>query len=386
MFGVKSGSRGWRPSSRSGRRHRRMRRRRCRGAARARPRSIGCPTQRRGTPCTSPISGRRRSRPLRRHRTEDRRRHRRDRQLVAPRGRDAVAARGTVRGPRLCNGVRRLRHLEYRAAAGGTVIVSAFQELRPQLASSGSTRPRRLSRLLRRADRTGRPKPGLRTGGAHKRRRAPRHGRRLPRLVRRGRRRLVRPVVATHELVHLSARSSGQRPTRARADTSATRERSDGRLLSGEELEGHVLDGGHDDYYGHTGTWPECRTRPSSNGSIRPTGGRRPHRGRPGRGRSQRPRARLLAGIEGRRRPGRLPPLRERAVRPPGVAGDGATAGHGGGEQLCRSGQRSGRTVSAPSTTVTPGPGHSRRARPAASRHGSSTGDHERHGAAEQRG
>jgi hypothetical protein len=29
--------------------------------------------------------------------------------------------------------------------------------------------------------------------------------------------------------------------------------------LSGAELETHVLDGGHDDYYGHSGTWPDVQ-------------------------------------------------------------------------------------------------------------------------------
>ena len=65
-----------------------------------------------------------------------------------------------------------------------------------------------------------------------------------------------RPVVAVHELVHTFDAVSGSAPHHCR----------DGHVcdvvndllnasLSGDELETHVLDGGRDDYYGHSGTW-----------------------------------------------------------------------------------------------------------------------------------
>ena len=86
----------------------------------------------------------------------------------------------------------------------------------------------------------------------------------------------LRPVVGIHELVHVFGAVNGAAPHRC----------NDGHVcdvepdlmsasLSGDELETHVLDGGRDDYYGHSGAWPTCRTRSSSSGSTRPTGARR---------------------------------------------------------------------------------------------------------------
>lgn len=70
----------------------------------------------------------------------------------------------------------------------------------------------------------------------------------------------LRPIVAVHELVHTFDAVSGSAPHHC----------SDGHVcdvandllnasLSGAELETHVLDGGHDDYYGHSGTWPDVQ-------------------------------------------------------------------------------------------------------------------------------
>ena len=66
----------------------------------------------------------------------------------------------------------------------------------------------------------------------------------------------LRPVVAVHELAHTFDAVSGGAPHHC----------SEGHVcdvtndlmnasLSGDELETHVLDGGRDDYYGHSGTW-----------------------------------------------------------------------------------------------------------------------------------
>ena len=69
-----------------------------------------------------------------------------------------------------------------------------------------------------------------------------------------------RPVVAVHERVHTFDAVSGTAPHYC----------NDGHVcdvdndllnasLSGEELETHVLDGGRDDYYGHSGTWTDVQ-------------------------------------------------------------------------------------------------------------------------------
>jgi hypothetical protein len=99
-----------------------------------------------------------------------------------------------------------------------------------------------------------------------------------------------RPVVAVHELVHTFDAVSGSAPHHC----------NDGHVcdvdndllnasLSGAELETHVLDGGRDDYYGHSGTWTDVqdslflerldspdRTAPSLPSSLTATDGAAP--------------------------------------------------------------------------------------------------------------
>ena len=66
----------------------------------------------------------------------------------------------------------------------------------------------------------------------------------------------VRPVVAVHEFVHTLGAVNGAAPHACNGghvcdvpnDLLAA-------SLSGEQLESHVLDGGRDDYYGHSGSW-----------------------------------------------------------------------------------------------------------------------------------
>jgi len=69
-----------------------------------------------------------------------------------------------------------------------------------------------------------------------------------------------RPIVAVHELVHTFDAVSGSAPHHC----------SEGHVcdvandllnasLSGDELETHVLDGGRDDYYGHSGPWSDVQ-------------------------------------------------------------------------------------------------------------------------------
>jgi hypothetical protein len=70
----------------------------------------------------------------------------------------------------------------------------------------------------------------------------------------------VRPVVATHEFVHTLGAVNGGAPHACNGghvcdvanDLLAA-------SLSGEELDKHVLDGGRDDYYGHSGSWPDVQ-------------------------------------------------------------------------------------------------------------------------------
>ena len=82
----------------------------------------------------------------------------------------------------------------------------------------------------------------------------------LPPGLRGGGARTFRPIVAVHELVHTFDAVSGTAPHHC----------NDGHVcdvandlmnasLSGEELETHVLDGGRDDYYGHSGTWTDVQ-------------------------------------------------------------------------------------------------------------------------------
>jgi hypothetical protein len=70
----------------------------------------------------------------------------------------------------------------------------------------------------------------------------------------------VRPVVAAHEFVHTLGAVNGAAPHACNAghvcdvanDLLAA-------SLSGNELDQHVLDGGRDDYYGHSGSWPDVQ-------------------------------------------------------------------------------------------------------------------------------
>ena len=70
----------------------------------------------------------------------------------------------------------------------------------------------------------------------------------------------LRPVVAVHEFVHTLGAVNGAAPHACNSghvcdvanDLLAT-------SLSGEELETHVLDGGRDDYYGHSGSWVDVQ-------------------------------------------------------------------------------------------------------------------------------
>ena len=102
----------------------------------------------------------------------------------------------------------------------------------------------------------------------------------------RRRRPRLRPIVAVHELVHTFGAVSGTAPHHC----------SDGHVcdvandllnasLSGAELETHVLDGGHDDYYGHSGTWTDVQDslfleRLDSPDRAAPSAAVEPHRDR----------------------------------------------------------------------------------------------------------
>jgi hypothetical protein len=70
----------------------------------------------------------------------------------------------------------------------------------------------------------------------------------------------LRPVVAVHELVHALGAVAGAAPNHC--DQGHVCDDPDDLLnstLSGNELEAHVLDRARDDYYGHSGTWPNVR-------------------------------------------------------------------------------------------------------------------------------
>lgn len=74
----------------------------------------------------------------------------------------------------------------------------------------------------------------------------------------------VRPVVAVHEFVHTLGAVNGNAPNECK-DTQRRGHVCDvandllAASLSGEALEWHVLDGGRDDYYGHSGSWPDVQ-------------------------------------------------------------------------------------------------------------------------------
>lgn len=65
-----------------------------------------------------------------------------------------------------------------------------------------------------------------------------------------------RPIVAVHELVHVFGAVSGAAPNHCdRGHVCDVANDLLSSSLTGDELDGLVLDGGHDDYYGHPGTW-----------------------------------------------------------------------------------------------------------------------------------
>ncbi len=71
---------------------------------------------------------------------------------------------------------------------------------------------------------------------------------------------VIRPVVAVHELLHVFGAVSGAAPSNCQGghvcdfplDLMAA-------VVTGEELESHVLDFGRNDYYGHAGTWTDVQ-------------------------------------------------------------------------------------------------------------------------------
>jgi hypothetical protein len=65
-----------------------------------------------------------------------------------------------------------------------------------------------------------------------------------------------RPIVAVHELVHVLGAVSGAAPNHCeRGHVCDVPNDLLNSSLTGDELEGLVLDGGRDDYYGHSGPW-----------------------------------------------------------------------------------------------------------------------------------
>ena len=70
----------------------------------------------------------------------------------------------------------------------------------------------------------------------------------------------LRPVVGVHELVHVLGAVAGAAPNSCN-DGHVCDVESDlmASSLSGNELEAHVLDGGRDDYYGHSGRWTDVQ-------------------------------------------------------------------------------------------------------------------------------
>ena len=70
----------------------------------------------------------------------------------------------------------------------------------------------------------------------------------------------LRPVVGMHELVHALGAVNDAAPNRCREGHVCDFELDlMGFALSGEELELHVLDSGHDDYYAHPGSWTDVQ-------------------------------------------------------------------------------------------------------------------------------
>ena len=71
---------------------------------------------------------------------------------------------------------------------------------------------------------------------------------------------VFRPVVAVHELVHVLGGVTGAAPNHCRQEHVCD-DPSDllNASLTGMALEAHVLDGGRDDYYGHSGTWADVQ-------------------------------------------------------------------------------------------------------------------------------
>ncbi len=69
-----------------------------------------------------------------------------------------------------------------------------------------------------------------------------------------------RPIVAVHELMHTFDAISGFAPHHcSRGHVCDVTNDLLNASLSGAELEAHVLDAGHDDYYGHLGTWTDVQ-------------------------------------------------------------------------------------------------------------------------------
>ena len=70
----------------------------------------------------------------------------------------------------------------------------------------------------------------------------------------------MRPVVGIHELVHALGAVNDAAPHRCREGHVCDFELDlMGFALTGEELELHVLDSGHDDYYAHPGSWTDVQ-------------------------------------------------------------------------------------------------------------------------------
>ncbi len=71
---------------------------------------------------------------------------------------------------------------------------------------------------------------------------------------------VLRPVVGVHELVHVLGAVDDAAPNSC-DDGHVCDVESDlmAASLSGKELETHVLDGGRDDYYGHSGSWTDVQ-------------------------------------------------------------------------------------------------------------------------------
>ena len=70
----------------------------------------------------------------------------------------------------------------------------------------------------------------------------------------------LRPVVAVHELLHVFGAVDRSAPNSCRSGHVCDFELDlMTAVLSGEELETHVLDSGRNDYYGHAGTWTDVQ-------------------------------------------------------------------------------------------------------------------------------